>query len=153
MTSNTKKLGPVDESEIARIHEALIAKYGVQLKPGESLSLDVERSNEHAHATLILASADDGFRLEMEAALLESDETDGFEVKPEERHLKAVDFIDVMLEEYFAEDRHIRFHDDWRVAEWESALVRSRGVERRPHLEAMADAWLEAGGDPEKVGD
>lgn len=148
-----KELPQLEDKEIARINQALIAKYGVQLKPGESLSLDVERSHEHAHATLTLSNADDTFRLELEAALLESDETDQTEVVPSGRHLIAVDFIDTVLDEYFAEDRHGVFHEDWRMMEFESALVRFRGRDRRPQIEAMADAWLEANGDPEKVGD
>jgi hypothetical protein len=150
---DSTKLPPLESSEVARIHEALIAKYGVQLKPGESLSLDVERSSEHAHATLVLSNADDTFRLEIEAAVLATDETDDVQVAPAQRHLVAVDYIDAMLDEYFGADRHARLHDDWRVNEFEGAFVRSRGGERRPHLEAMADAWLEAGGDPDLVSD
>lgn len=151
MGKKTKELADLEPKEVARINEALIAKYGVKLEPGESLSLDIERSSEHAHAQLTLSNADDTFRLELEAAILESDETEGSEVVPSARHLIAVDFLDAILEEYFSEDRHANFHDDWRVLEFETTNVRFRGGERRPSIEAMADAWLEAGGNPDEV--
>lgn len=148
-----KGLEPLDSGEIAKVNEALIARFGVQLRPGESLSLDVERSQEHALATLSLSNADDSFQLELEAAVLETDEAEETKVNPASRHLIAVDYLDTVLEEYFSADRHYRFHDDWRVVDFESTAVRFRGVERRPHLEATADAWLEAGGDPDALED
>ncbi len=142
----TKNKYAVTEDERKRINQATATKYSLNLQPGESLELDVERDAEHGNVRVTLTNNDDTLRVELEAAVLSSDE----HLAPpsiEERLYVAIDFVDAMLESYF-EDRDTRYHSDWRIYDFEHAQVRFRGSITRPNLEALADAWLAAEGEP-----
>lgn len=143
-------VAPVTPEERATIRDAISSKYGTRLRPGESLSANVERTPEHCWARVIVEAADETFRLELEAAAVRSDEDDPKQWKPEERFQQVLDLIDLQLNTFFEEDRTPRFHDDWRVYNLTEGGVdlRFRGKQRRPDLEALADQWLDTGGDP-----
>jgi hypothetical protein len=147
------QVAEVSDKELLAIRDAVTTKFGYRLQPGETLGVDVERTKEHAWATIVVEMPDSSFRLELEAASQPHDqpggEGDHSGWDPTEQMQLALDFLDSQLEVYFDEDRAMRFHDDWRIYDFEGSKIRFRGAERRPDLEMLADQWLEAGGPPD----
>lgn len=136
------KVEPVSPKELLAMRNALAAKYGARLRAGESLAVDAERAKDHVWVQIVIEATDQTFRLEFEAASVPADATDGW-VAPKRFDL-ALDLADSKLEEYFENDRFAKLHDDWRFYEFDGVELRFRGVERRPHLDQLADQWLEA---------
>ncbi len=151
---DSSKVDPVTPEEHATIRDALSSKFGARLRPGESLSVDLERDGEHVWGQVILDAADDTFRLELEAAAVRSDEPNPKKWDPMERFQMVLDLLDLQLNTFFEEERTARFHDDWRIYKLEETGpdLRFRGRQRRPDLDALADQWLKAGGDPRENG-
>lgn len=143
------KVAPVTDKEQLRLREAIAAKFGYRLRAGETLSVDVERTRDHAWATVIIEVPDDSFRLECEAVSQPDDQPDDTNWDAVEQLQLALDLIDAQLEQYFDEERAMRFHDDWRIYDFEEWKLRFRGAERRPELEALADQWLKHDGPPD----
>ena len=147
--AKTKNVAPVSPADLLQLRDALSMKFGVYLRPGEGLSLDADRSAEHAHAVVVLTSSDETSFVEVEAASVPEDQDAPAEWDAEEALVLVIDLIDIHLEEFFEEERVPRFHDDWRPYDLEGQHLRLRGVHTRPQLDALADAWLAAGGDPD----
>lgn len=141
------KVKPVDADELSEIRDALSQQFGRYLQPGESMTIDAERDEEKCWARVVLATADDSFQLELEAVSLPGDDDGKWD--PVARFDDVIDLLDANLDEYFEEERHHFFHDDWRLYTFENATLRFRGAETRPDIDALADAWLEREGqDP-----
>lgn len=149
MSEKKEKVQPIGKEERQKVFAAFTATFGARLKPGESLDVDVERTEDHGHAGLSLAAADESMQVEMEAAVLADDEHEE-EPTPEERFEYAVEFLGIMFAEFLDDREAIRFHDDWRIYEMKGTLVRFRGQLRKPGIESLADAWLASGGNPEE---
>lgn len=143
-----RKVAALTPREQAQLRDALSSKFGAHLRPGESLAIDVERGEERCRASIVLEDADASFRFELEVVALASDADDSSKWDPAAEMENVLDLLDVSLEDYFAEERTPRFHDDWRVYDYRGAKLRLRGQTTRPDLEALADQWLAAGGDP-----
>ncbi len=140
MTDQSKqKIVDVSDEELIRLRDALLTKYGSYLKPGESLSIDAERTVEHSWASIVLERGQD-LRVELEAAALPADTDRVWDANSELENV--LDFLDVNLEEFFEEDRHARWHDDWRQYDYHDSVLRFRGSIVKPGLEALADEWL-----------
>jgi len=141
MTGKTADLTPVTPEELRKLNEALIARQGLHLRPGESIALAARRTKESTQAMIVLAASDESFRLELEAVVLSDDEhkSEG----EEDAFLDAaVDFVDAMFSEFVLNERTSRFHDDWRVYDFDGFMVRFRGFSTNPSADAMADEWL-----------
>ena len=146
MTRNSKQpIAPTVE-EIRVLNDALTARHGRSLRAGEGIALDAVRTAEHTLMTVVLSAADNTLRLELQAAILPDDDHPSV---PGDELMTAADFLDAMLDEYFVNERLTRFHHDWRVYEFDGSLVRFRGEETNPSVEALADAWLEQTGNPD----
>lgn len=151
--SQKKKVEPVTPEELLSLRDALSGKYGAYLRPGEWLTLDAERTKEHAWATITLETSDQTERLELECASVPGDVEDADEWDAATMFDLVIDLLDAQLENWFDDERLPRFHDDWRVYDFEGNQLRFRGLRTRPDLEALADAWLESGGDPTRPED
>lgn len=150
MTSNEKDTFALSRDELANIEDAVVAKYGAFLKPGEWISIDVTQDKVHCHTTMFLENPDGGERLELESVVLDSD-NDNIEpaLNMKARFDHSIDFLDSQLESFFEDDRHPRFHDDWRLYQLDAVIVRFRGRRRHPDLEQLADQWLAANAEEE----
>lgn len=125
------------------IRQALTARFAAFLKPGESLELDAEKSDEYVYGTIVVTSADDSFRLDLEASILAADQQVKALDNPDGFLELALEFLKLQLYEFFRQDREERFHVDWRKYPVEKAVIRFRGQIRKPSLEREADALLE----------
>ena len=139
---------PLSAKELGKVRDAISSQFGHYLKPGETLTVDAERDNKQCWARLEIGTADDSFSLELEAAALPSDAPFDAKWDAEARFDDVVDMLDAQLADYFENERHALFHDDWRIYDFEGAVLRFRGRESRPALESLADAWL-AANDPD----
>lgn len=149
MTSskNSKSEGDRDVELLAPrqkqlIRQALTARFAAFLKPGEALDLDAEKSAEYVYGTIAVTSADDAFRLDLEASILAADQKVEQLDNPERFLELAIEFLKLQLYEFFRQDREERFHIDWRLYPVEKATIRFRGQIRKPSLEREADALL-----------
>ncbi|MFW5966118.1 MAG: hypothetical protein ACOCV2_01315 [Persicimonas sp.] len=126
------------------IRQALTARFGAFLKPGESIDLAAEKSDEYVYAKLTVSAADESFQLDVEAAVLAADQDriERFEA-PEQILELAIEFLKRQTYDFFRSDRDERFHVDWRIYPVDKATVRFRGQVRRPELERRADDLLE----------
>lgn len=147
MSESKKKVQPVSKEERQKIFSAFTATFGARLRPGESLGVEVERTDEHGLVSLTLETTDETLKVEIEAAVL-ADDDHPEEPSPEDRFEKAVEFVGAMFAEFLDDREAMRLHDDWRVYEFGDVMVRFRGRLRKPGLESLADAWLESGGAP-----
>lgn len=126
------------------IRQALVARFGAFLKPGESIDIDAEKSDEYVYARVEVASADETFKLGVEAAVLAADQERLERLDPPERFLElTIEFLKLQVYEFFRRDRDERFHVDWRLYPVDTATIRFRGQVRRPELERRADALLD----------
>lgn len=148
MTRNSENIHPVSAEELRILNDALTARHGRALRPGEGIALEATRTKEEAIVKVVLSAVDDTLHLEVEAAILTDDEHKT-EASAQDRLMVAADFADAMLDEYFANERVTRFHDDWRVYDFDGFIVRFRGQETNPSLDALADAWLSEHGEPD----
>jgi hypothetical protein len=141
MTVKRADLTPVTPEELRKLNDALIARQGLHLRPGESIVLAARRTAESTQAVVVLATSDESFRLELEAVVLTDDEHKN--LGDSDAILDAaVDFVDAMFSEFVLNERTSRFHDDWRVYDFDGYMVRFRGFATNPSADAMADAWL-----------
>ncbi|QDG54600.1 hypothetical protein FIV42_28795 [Persicimonas caeni] len=124
------------------IRQALTARFSAFLKPGESLELDAEQSEDYVYGTIAVTSADESFRLDLEASILAADQKAEKLDSPERFLELALEFLKLQLYEFFRQDRQERFHVDWRLYPVEKATIRFRGQIRKPSLEREADALL-----------
>jgi hypothetical protein len=132
------------------IRQALTTRFAAFLKPGESLEIDAEKSEEYVYATIAVRSADDSFRLDLEGSILAADQ-DKKKLESPELYLElTIEFLKLQLYEFFRQDRQERFHIDWRLYPVEKATIRLRGEIRKPSLEREADELLD---DDESVDD
>ncbi|MFP4600362.1 MAG: hypothetical protein ACLFVJ_19055 [Persicimonas sp.] len=131
------------------IGQALMARFAAFLKPGESLDLDAEKSEDYVYATLVVTSADNSFRLDLEASVLAADLQVDKLSDPDAYLDLAFEFLKLQLYEFFRQDRQERFHIDWRLYPVEKATIRFRGEATKPSLEREADAMLEEAGPSE----
>jgi len=142
-----EKVQPVSDEERQRVREALVAKYGPHLEPGETLTIDLERRREHCWGMVVLETSDDALRVEIEAAVVEQDLED--ESLSLQRRFDAVlDLLDLQLHRFLSGERIERFHDDWRIYDLDGVTARFRGQVTKPSLDRLADAWLASHGDP-----
>ena len=140
-----KTIQDFEAEDKAKVAEAVYAKFGHQLKPGESLVTTIERTAEHVHASIALERYDDAEHVEIEGSVLAVEEKNG-EVKLDARFELLLDFLDNKFSEYFEQQRDARFHDDWRPYAFEGLVIRFRGISSKPQLEALADDWLLSAG-------
>lgn len=150
MTSS-KKTTSEDERDVVLlaprqkqlIRQALTARFSAFLKPGESLELDAEKSDDYVYGTIAVTSADKSFRLDLEASILAADQKQEKLDNPDGFLELTLEFLKLQLYEYFRQDRQERFHIDWRLYPVEKATIRFRGQIRKPSLEREADELLE----------
>ncbi len=135
-------LNAVDRLARAR---ALDRDYEAFLAPGEKFTVQAEADEAYIHAQIVLTSADKSFKLDLEAVIIPQDLTPHQE-RLEDRVFTDLlfDFLRVQLYEFFRQDRHQRFHLDWRVFPFEGYPIRLRGAVTQPDLIAQADALLES---------
>lgn len=132
----------VSAADLGKLRDALSIRYGAKLRPGEVLTVDAERSAEQCWARIEIALADNSYQLEVEAAAVPDDVSAESSWDPVAAFELVLDLLDAQLDEYFDGDRFARWHEDWRIYEFEGSHLRFRGREARPDLEALADAWL-----------
>lgn len=142
---NKPKSVELTPAEQTRVRDALMKRFGVHLRPGESMFVDAERTAEHAWLKVEISASDDTFHLEVECASLPADAAAGA-WKADAAFDDVLDMVDVQLAEFFEEERFLPLHDDWRIYDFEGSALRFRGRQGRPDLEALADAWLAGGG-------
>ena len=134
-------LSPKERLRRAR---ALERDYEAFLAPGERLLVHAEHTPEFVYAQLILERADRLLRLDLEAAFMTQDAP---ELPPAAEALELLmEHLRLQLYEYFRSDRTERFHADWRVYPVQGYMLRARGAQSSPGLEASADALLESSG-------
>lgn len=138
---------PISAEELGKIRDAMSGRYGLKLKPGEALTVNAERSAEQCWVRIEIETADGSYLLEAEVAALPSDVPAVSTWEPLQAFDDALDLLDEQLHDYFENDRFAKWHDDWRVYDFEGANLRFRGRESRPDLEALADAWLAGNAD------
>lgn len=126
------------------IRQALTTRFSAFLKPGEGLEVDAERSEDYVYGTIAVTSADDAFRLDVEAAILAADQSQKVFDDPDAYLELALEFLKLKLYDFFRQDRKERFHVDWRLYPVEKATIRFRGQIRKPSLEQAADDLLDA---------
>lgn len=146
-----QKLAPGERLSLSRSmtrdHEAFLA-------PGERFAVDAEVGKqgsqgapEYVWAQLLLGRPDDSFRLEMEAAMVPGDQEPGVIFPEAELAMETLfAMLRVRLYDYFRQDRHALFHDDWRMQPFGEWAVRFRASQSNPGLDAQADALLD--GEP-----
>ncbi len=130
------------------IREALTTRFAAFLKPGERLEVDAEKADEYVYGTIKVTTADDSFRLDVEAAILAADQHEAKLDEPERYLELALEFLKLQLYEFFRQDRQERFHIDWRIYPVEKASIRFRGQIRKPSLERGADELLDDADPP-----
>ncbi|QED26007.1 hypothetical protein FRD01_01770 [Microvenator marinus] len=138
MSDSTKENG-------RKINEALIAKYGAYLRPGEAMAAVLDITEEYALVRVVLAATDESFRFEI-AGALEFEVEHKAEVDEAEAWSVVLDFLDLQLEEFFESDRVLVTHEDWRVYEYLGYSLKFQGIHRKPELEKLADQWLRDAG-------
>jgi hypothetical protein len=123
-----------------RVYEAITAKFGARLRPGEGLSVNLDQNHEHIHLEIVLESISKEFRLSLETAVVAS-ESDVASSAADRLDI-ALDFLDLQFEDYFESGRDMRFHSDWRAYEIDKKTVRFRGRISNPNLEDAATQFL-----------
>ena len=156
--SDDEQLSPdaavaLSDEELRRIRDAISARFGVRLRPGETLFVDAGRTAEEVWVRLEISLPDDTFRFEIECAAVRRDAPVGSEWAPGAAFDEVLDMLDTQLLEYFENDRFLPLHDDWRVYESDGFALRLRGRESQPNLETLADEWLAMGGARADSGD
>ncbi len=139
--------------ELAKLRDAVSARYGLKLRPGEAMTIDASRAPDTAWARIEISTIDDSFDLVVECAALKSDVLDGDTWSETAALTDVLDLLDAQLDEFFENERLAHFHDDWRLYEFEGTQLRFRGRSGRPNLEALADQWLATYGGPDDDGD
>lgn len=138
-----RRVETLTADEKKRIRNAMMYRFGAYLRPGETISLEAEKSDEFVYGMLSLEAADDSIRVDLEASILAADQgVDSF-VDPGEALDVAFEFLKMRLYDFFQQDRAERFHIDWRHYDISSTDVRFRGKIRRPELEDRADDLLD----------
>lgn len=139
----------VTEKALRRVERRLKTRLRAYFEPGEKLRINVEEEEDFVYAQLALRKGGDRFRLELEAAIIVQDQEHLFveATTPRSRLMGAIEFLSERLEQYFKNQRGLRFHVDWRLYPFDSATVRFRGRERRPELEEQATQLLDERGD------
>lgn len=134
----------LSDSEKLAMARALNRDYEAFLAPGEKFTTLSEADASYVHAQIVLTSADAHSRLDIEAVIIPQDLSSQQE-RLEDRAFADLlfDFLRIQLYEFFRQDRHMRFHLDWRVFPFEGYPVRLRGAVTQPDLIAQADALLE----------
>ena len=130
----------IDEAPSIAPNFALIATVS---RSQVDFGIDVERGMERCWAMIVLEDAEGAHRFELEAVALLDDADDETIWDPRDRLEKVIDLLDVTLEDFFAEERSIRFHDDWRTYVYQHTRIRMRGQQARPDLEARELAEIE----------
>lgn len=148
-TTSPKTVEPVSAEELGKLRDAISQRFGVNLQPGEAMTVDAERDQEKCWVRIDITAADDSFHLDVEAVALALDAPVAAKWDANTLFDDVLDFIDVQLGEYFENERHHFFHDDWRQYEFETSVLRFRGQETRPNVDALADAWLAEHDTPE----
>lgn len=144
-----REVETLTSDERRRIRNAMEFRFGGYLRPGESISIEAEKDEEYVYSQVVLESADNSLRVELEAAVLAADQ--GVEVfqDPGEALDLAFEFLKLQLYDYFKQERGERFHVDWRHYTTQQTDVRFRGRVRRPELEQEADEMLEDFEEPD----
>ena len=139
----------VTPAALRRIEARLKTRLRAYFRPGESLELTVEDEEDFVFAQMALRSADEAFRLELEAAVIVQDQDRRFveSTTSRTRLLGAIEFLSDRLEEYFRSQRQLRFHVDWRLVPFQAATVRFRARKRHPDLEDRAAELLDEQGE------
>jgi hypothetical protein len=135
---------------LREIEARLRVRFRAYLRPGERVSLSVEDEEGFVFARLVVASRDESFRLELEAAVIEQDQIAAVlgATTSKMRLFAAIEFVSGHAEEYFRSQRHVRHHLDWRIYDCEGVQVRFRGQRKHPDLESEATALLDEEGEP-----
>lgn len=148
MQTDSEDAQPVKGKRLALIESSIGARFRAFLKPGESLSVEAEKTDEYVWGKLLLETADDSFEFELEGALLGSDQSQQ-KIYEHERKLEIVfEFLKRQFYEFFRTDRRETFHLDWKLYHLDEATVRFRAQTRKPRLEDRADTILETGDTP-----
>lgn len=140
---NQRDVERLEPEERQTLHDSLMFRFDAYLRPGESLTVDAERSDEYVYNQVVLESADESLRLELETAVLAADQQVEEFADPQEALDLAFEYLKIRLREFFTSDRTERFHVDWRMYEVEGTAVRFRGKLRKPELEERADELLD----------
>lgn len=141
---DVERLAPEERQSL---HDSLMFRFDAYLRPGESLTVDAERSAEYVYTQVVLESADETLRLNLEASVLAADQQVEAFADPQEALDLAFEYLKIRLREFFTSDRTERFHVDWRIYEVEGTAVRFRGKLRKPELERRADELLDDEGE------
>jgi hypothetical protein len=144
---NQREVERLERQERQSLHDSLMFRFDAYLRPGESLTVDAERSDEYVYTQVVLESADETLRLELEASVLAADQQVESFADPQEALDLAFEYLKIRLREFFTGDRQERFHVDWRIYEVEGTAVRFRGELRKPEIEKRADELLDEADD------
>lgn len=129
---------PFDAQFSAELVETLRKRHR-RLKPHEKLSIAGELGHGHTLVELRLASPDETFLLSLDVAVeCAPNDLDN----PLEARDVAVNYLDVVLEDFLANDRHLGVLPEWDVHDVEGMQVKVRGEVINPKLESQADRLL-----------
>lgn len=134
---------PFDAELRKTLRDALLDRHGVHLEFDESLAVSGELSHGHALVHVVVETADRSFRLSLEAsAELEPNHLDS----PFTARELVVDFVDMMLQDYFNAQRIMRLFPDWKPYDFQDKIIMMRASATRPAVDEAADAFLAAAG-------
>lgn len=158
MAEDTKTI-LFDDETLRTFEELMRERHGAALGLGESLRLEVWAEEGACYATLLLRNADESLYYPMELRIAvgptageKAGADDAAAPQVADRDVAGkllVDVLDFILGEYLRGDRDVYLTIDWSELRFGEQLVQARGQVRNRKLERMADAILQAAGDPE----
>lgn len=126
----------------AQITDALRKRHR-RISPRERLEIDGELGHGHTLVELRLSTPDDHFRLAIDLAVeCEPNDLDN----PIVARDVALDYLDVVLADFLANDRRLNLLPEWDAHEVDGVVVKIRGEVTNPALESEADRLLREAG-------
>jgi len=137
---------PFGEELCVQIVELLSQKFGANFHADAVLTVSGEVAHAHALVRCQLEKQDQTSKLSFEICV----ETEANKIEnPLEARDLAVDHVEVILTEFFENDRLIHLSPIWKPHDVESKTLLIKGEQSNPHLEDEANRLLAAAGfDP-----
>jgi hypothetical protein len=132
----------VEASLLAQVSAALNERHGGGLMFGEAIEVAARSGDRAAYLRAAVGNTERAHELELFARDVPGDELEG-------ALGVLVDYLDAVLEEWFAADREGGLPLDFEARPYAGTTVFVRQQLREYALEAEADRWLEQGGAPD----
>lgn len=141
------KPAPFGDELCTQIIELLSARFGAQFEANETLTISGEVAHSYSIVRCQLEKQDRTSKLVFEISA--ETEPNKFENPLDARDL-VVDHVEVVLNEFFENDRLIHLSPVWKPTDLEGKTLMIKGEQSNPHLEDEANRLLaEAGFDAE----